>query len=140
MPVSFLSPAQRDSYGRYLGDPGAAMVSGPALVRALERLNAVRSLSITVPAAAAIAPTRIAALARFAEKAKVTAVARLPALRRTATLVAFVHSLEASAQDAGGPRPASRRWPLGASRRRGETVTARPRAHQPAGTLLVRRT
>ena len=33
----------------------------------------------------------------------------------------------------GGPRPASRRWPLGASRRRGETVTARPRAHQPAG-------
>ena len=41
---------------------------------------------------------------------------------------------------AGGPRPASRRWPLGASRRRGETVTARPRAHQPAGTLLVRRT
>ena len=49
---------------------GAAMVSGPALVRALERLNAVRSLSITVPAAAAIAPTRIAALARFAEKAK----------------------------------------------------------------------
>ena len=78
---------------------GAAMVSGPALVRALERLNAVRSLSITVPAAAAIAPTRIAALARFAEKAKVTAVARLPALRRAATLVAFVHSLEASAQD-----------------------------------------
>ena len=78
---------------------GAAMVSGPALVRALERLNAVRSLSITVPAAAAIAPTRIAALARFAEKAKVPAVARLPALRRAATLVAFVHSLEASAQD-----------------------------------------
>ena len=78
---------------------GAAMVSGPALVRALERLNAVRSLSITVPAAAAIAPTRIAALARFAEKAKVTAVARLPALRRAATLVAFVHSLEASAQE-----------------------------------------
>ena len=78
---------------------GAAMVRGPALVRALERLNAVRSLSITVPAAAAIAPTRMAALARFAEKAKVTAVARLPALRRAATVVAFVHSLEASAQD-----------------------------------------
>ena len=64
---------------------GAAMVSGPALVRALERLNAVRRLSITVPAAAAIAPTRIAALARFAENAKVPAVARLPALRRAAT-------------------------------------------------------
>ena len=58
---------------------GAAMVSGPALVRALERLNAVRSLSITVPAAATIAPTRMAALARVAEKANVTAVARVPA-------------------------------------------------------------
>ena len=32
-------------------------------------------------------------------QSKVTAVARLPALRRAATLVAFVHSLEASAQD-----------------------------------------
>ncbi len=78
---------------------GPAMVSGPALVRALERLNTVRSLSIAVPAAAAIAPNRIAALARFADKAKVTAVARLPTLRRAATLVAFVHTLEASAQD-----------------------------------------
>ena len=72
---------------------------GERIARQGEHLNAVRSLSITVPAAAAIAPTRIAALARFAEKAKVTAVARLPALRRAATLVAFVHSLEASAQD-----------------------------------------
>ena len=58
---------------------GAAMVRGPALVRALERLNAVRRLSITVPAAAAIAPPRMAALARGAEKANVTAGARLPA-------------------------------------------------------------
>ena len=60
---------------------GAAMVSGPALVRALERLNAVRSLSITVPAAAAIAPTRIAALARFAEKAKHGCAALLRSLK-----------------------------------------------------------
>ena len=58
---------------------GAAMVRGPAWVRALERLNAVRRLSITVPAAAAIAPPRMAALARVAEKANVTAGARLPA-------------------------------------------------------------
>ena len=81
---------------------GAAMVSGPALVRALERLNAVRSLSITVPAAAAIAPTRIAALARFAEKAKVTAVARLPALRRAATLVVFARVPRATLAEAIG--------------------------------------
>ena len=78
------------------------MVSGPALVRALERLNAVRSLSITVPAAAAIAPTRIAALARFAEKAKVTAVARLPALRRAATLVVFARVPRATLAEAIG--------------------------------------
>jgi uncharacterized protein DUF4158 len=78
---------------------GPAMVSGPALVRALERLHTVRSLGIAVPAAAAIAPTRIAALARFADKAKASAVARLPALRRAATLVAFVHALEAAAHD-----------------------------------------
>jgi hypothetical protein len=78
---------------------GPAIVSGPALVRTLERLNTVRSLGITVPVAAGVAPNRIAALARFADKAKASAVARLPSLRRSATLVAFVHLLEASAQD-----------------------------------------
>ena len=78
---------------------GPGMVSGPSLVRALERLNTVRSLGITVPISAAIAPNRIATLARFASTAKVTAVSRLPALRRAATLVAFIHVLEASAQD-----------------------------------------
>ena len=78
---------------------GPATVSGPSLVRALERLNTVRGLGISVPGAAAIPPNRIATLARFADTAKVTAVSRLPALRRTATLVAFIHVLEASAQD-----------------------------------------
>lgn len=46
-----------------------------------------------------VPPSRIAALARFANTVKVSAVARLPVARRTATLVAFIHSLEASAQD-----------------------------------------
>ena len=43
----------------------------------------------------------MAALARFAGAAKVSAILRLPNPRRLATLVAFVHCLEASAQDDG---------------------------------------
>jgi hypothetical protein len=41
----------------------------------------------------------VTALARFATVAKAQAVARLPEERRTATLLAFVRTLEASAQD-----------------------------------------
>ena len=40
-----------------------------------------------------------ALLARFAASAKVSVIQRLPAARRLATLVAFVQSLEATAQD-----------------------------------------
>jgi len=46
-----------------------------------------------------VPPSRIATLARFANTVKVSAVARLPETRRIATMVAFVHCLEASAQD-----------------------------------------
>ncbi len=78
---------------------GPVSVSGPSLVRALERLRAVRDLGITIPDTVSIPPSRIAALARFADKAKVSVVDRLPESRRWATLVAFIHTLEASAQD-----------------------------------------
>jgi hypothetical protein len=61
-------------------------------VRALERLQAVRSIGIAIPPAASIPPSRIASLARFADKAKVSAVMRLPEKRRLATLVAFIHT------------------------------------------------
>jgi hypothetical protein len=77
---------------------GPVRVSGPALVQALRRIEIVRELGIKLPDAH-VPPSRIAALARFANAAKVSAVARLPDARRFATLVAFVHSLEASAQD-----------------------------------------
>jgi len=59
----------------------------------------VRELGITLPAAARIPESRIAALARFANRAKVTLITRMPPARRLATLAAFVHSLEATAQD-----------------------------------------
>ena len=74
-------------------------VSAPALVRAIARLQSVRDLGIKLPTTAHIPPSRLASLARFANNAKVTAVARLPSARRLATLIAFVHSLEAIAHD-----------------------------------------
>ena len=77
---------------------GPVRVSGPSLVQALLRIETVRGLGIKLPAAR-VPPSRIAALARFATTARVSAVARLPLARRIATLVAFVHSLEATAQD-----------------------------------------
>ncbi|WP_205205136.1 Tn3 family transposase [Azonexus hydrophilus] len=80
---------------------GPVMVSSRSLVVALMRLRSVRELGIRLPAAARIPATRVAALARFAGAAKVSAILRLPNPRRLATLVAFVHCLEASAQDDG---------------------------------------
>lgn len=77
---------------------GPVRVSAPALVQALQRIETVRSLGIRLPVTH-VPPSRIAALARFASTVKVSAVARLPEARRIATLVAFVHCLEASAQD-----------------------------------------
>jgi hypothetical protein len=66
---------------------------------ALLRLHSVRELGIKLPEAAHIPATRVAALARFAGVAKASAILRLPNSRRLATLVAFVHCLEATAQD-----------------------------------------
>jgi hypothetical protein len=52
-----------------------------------------------LPAITHIPQSRITALARYATTAKVTAINRLPPLRRLATLVAFMHCLKASAYD-----------------------------------------
>ncbi|MFO1432833.1 MAG: Tn3 family transposase [Candidatus Competibacteraceae bacterium] len=77
---------------------GPVRVSGRALVQAIQRLQSVRHLGIRLPATG-VPPSRLASLARFAGTAKVTAISRLPPVRRLATLVAFVHCLEATAQD-----------------------------------------
>ena len=78
---------------------GPTRISGPAVRAAIDRLNAVRALGITVPMKAHIPSSRIASLARFANRAKAQAISRMPDARRLATLVAFVHCLEATAQD-----------------------------------------
>lgn len=77
---------------------GPTRVSGPALVASLRRIETIRNLGIRLPMVD-VPPSRIATLARFASTSKVTAISRLANIRRLATLVAFVHSLEAVAQD-----------------------------------------
>ena len=78
---------------------GPTLQSTNELVRAIERLDEVRQLAAGLPPTDRLPKTRVLALARFAGAAKAQAVARLPDERRAATLLAFIRSLEASAQD-----------------------------------------
>ncbi len=77
---------------------GPVRVSSRSLKQAIHRLQSVRDLNIKLPNTG-IPSSRIWSLARFASAAKVTAISRLPPVRRLATLAAFVHCLEATAQD-----------------------------------------
>jgi TnpA family transposase len=78
---------------------GPVLQSPAELARAVERLDEVRLLAAGMPDTARLPRTRVLALARFAAASKAHAVARLPDNRRIATLVAFVRTLEATAQD-----------------------------------------
>jgi TnpA family transposase len=78
---------------------GPTRVSGPALRAAVDRLKSVRELGITLPSVQRIPESRLASLARFANRAKVSLITRMPPARRLATLVAFVYCLEGTAQD-----------------------------------------
>ncbi|MEA5516760.1 Tn3 family transposase, partial [Nodularia sp. UHCC 0506] len=73
--------------------------SSPALVNALNRLVKVRSLGINTLNFSGIPASRLKALARHAATIRVQAIARMPFERRIATLVAFIHTLEALAAD-----------------------------------------
>ncbi|HTF64358.1 MAG TPA: Tn3 family transposase [Edaphobacter sp.] len=73
--------------------------SAPELVRALERVEEVRSLGIEFAVSDRIPPGRLQALARFARSATPMAIQRLAESRRLAALVAFVCNLEACALD-----------------------------------------
>jgi TnpA family transposase len=74
-------------------------VSAPALVDALHRLQEVRALGVDRLDLAALPPGRVKVLARYAATARAQAIARMPAPRRRATLLAFAHTLAATAQD-----------------------------------------
>jgi TnpA family transposase len=78
---------------------GPTLQSPAELARAIQRLNEVRRLTVDLPQTDRLPKTRVLALARFASAAKAQAVARLPQERRSATLLAFIRTLEASAQD-----------------------------------------
>jgi TnpA family transposase len=73
--------------------------SAPALVNALNRLVKVRSLGINTLNFSGIPASRLKALARHAATIRVQAIARMPFERRIATLLAFIHTLEALAAD-----------------------------------------
>ena len=73
--------------------------SAPELVRALQRVDEVRSLGIDIGVSQRIPPARLQALARFANTAKASVIRKLPDARRLATLVAFVSNLESAALD-----------------------------------------
>ena len=86
------SPLDRLRDGPYLR-------SGAELSRAVGRLDEVRLLTLGLPTISHVPPGRVTALARFATVAKAQAGVRMPLERRTATLLAFVRTLEATAQD-----------------------------------------
>jgi len=94
------SPLDRLRDGPYLRS-GAELSPAAAEQRSqrVSRLDEVRTLVVGLPGTAHVPPGRVTALARFAMVAKAQAVARLPKDRRAATLLAFVRTLEASAQD-----------------------------------------
>lgn len=73
--------------------------SAPALVDALNRLVEVRALGVNTLDVSAIPPSRLKVLARTAASVRAQAIARMPSERRIATLLAFVHVLEATAID-----------------------------------------
>jgi hypothetical protein len=74
-------------------------VSAPALLDALKRLAEFRALGVGQLDLAAVPPSRLQALARHAAAAWAPTIARMPAARRVATLLAFARVYEARAQD-----------------------------------------
>lgn len=78
---------------------GPTRVSGPELEKALHRVATVRSFEAGAVDLSAVPPARVRSLARYGLGAKAQTLRRLAEPRRTATLVATVASLEASAVD-----------------------------------------
>jgi len=74
-------------------------VSAPSLVSALDHLEDIRKLGAGKYDLSNLPAGRIKLLARFAANSKASIIERMPEERRMATLVAFAHSLEESAQD-----------------------------------------
>ena len=74
-------------------------VSGPALLEALQRVEALRAVGVGQLAFQQVPPQRLYALARYAATARAQQLARMPEDRRVATLLAFVWVFERRAVD-----------------------------------------
>jgi TnpA family transposase len=73
--------------------------TAPALVEALGRLAEIRALGVGDLDLSSIPAGHVRTLARYAATTWAPVIARMPAARRTATLVAFARMFEATAQD-----------------------------------------
>ena len=73
--------------------------SAPALVAALHRLNRIRAIGVSDLVLPNVPPSRLKVLSRAAFTSRAQTIQRMPTARRMATLLAFVHDVEATAQD-----------------------------------------
>lgn len=73
--------------------------SAPVLVAALQRLEQIRAIGVSHLVLPKVPPSRLKVLSRTAFTSKAQTIARMPTPRRIATLLAFVHDVEATAQD-----------------------------------------
>mgnify|MGYP005606742319 CR=1 FL=1 len=78
---------------------GSTRVSGPGMIRALERAGQLRALRVREVDCSAVPANRITALARYGLAAKARSLAALAEPRRTATLLAMARHLDAAAVD-----------------------------------------
>jgi hypothetical protein len=74
-------------------------VSAPALVEALQRLEAMRALGVADLPLDHVPPSRLRALARHGAAARAQTIARMAPERRVATLLAFARAFEIIAMD-----------------------------------------
>ncbi len=74
-------------------------VSAPSLIGALRRWKAIRDVGVGDLNVTSVPPTKLRTLARYAAKAWVGNLARMPDDRRVATLLALVKALELGAMD-----------------------------------------
>jgi Domain of unknown function (DUF4158)/Tn3 transposase DDE domain len=78
---------------------GPTRLSTPSLAKALLRLQEIRALGVNRVNLSRIPRVRLQLLARTAATARAQAIARMPAERRIATLLAWAHEWEAEATD-----------------------------------------
>jgi Domain of unknown function (DUF4158) len=78
---------------------GAVGTSSVSMVRALKRVETIRTLGMRAVDVSTIPPARLDALARYAVLSSASTITRMPPDRRLATLFAFARVMESMAHD-----------------------------------------